>query len=70
MASTPKIPLNLTKETRGEVVELWEKMEQSGKWPQQACTPMFFLIPKKCYKLEADCADADVDTLVGSYEGL
>ena len=21
-------------------------MEQSGKWPQQACTTMFFLIPK------------------------
>ena len=23
-----------------------EKVEQSGKWPQQACTTMFFLIPK------------------------
>ena len=24
----------------------WNKVEQSGKWPQQACTTMFFLIPK------------------------
>ena len=23
-----------------------KKVEQSGKWPQQACTTMFFLIPK------------------------
>ena len=28
------------------MVELLEKVEQSGKWPQQACTTMFFLIPK------------------------
>ena len=41
-----KVPLDLTKETRGEVVEFLEKVEQSGKWPQQACTTMFFLIPK------------------------
>ena len=40
----PKVPLNLTKETRGKVVEFLEKVEQSGKWPQQACTTMFFLI--------------------------
>ena len=25
---------------------LLEKVEQSGRWPQQACTTMFFLIPK------------------------
>ena len=28
-------------------MEFPEKVEQSGKWPQQACTTMFFLIPKK-----------------------
>ena len=39
----PKIPWDLTKETRGEFPE---KVEQSGKWPQQACTAMFFLIPE------------------------
>ena len=34
------------KETRGEIVEFLEKVKQSGKWPQQACTSMFSLIPK------------------------
>ena len=42
----PKVPLNLTKETRGEIVEFPAKVEQSGKWRQQTCTTMFFLIPK------------------------
>ena len=28
------------------MVEFLEKVEQSGKWPQQACTTMFFLVPK------------------------
>ena len=42
----PKVPLDLTKETRREIVEFLEKVERSGKWPQQACTTMFFLIPK------------------------
>ena len=37
---------DLTKETRGAIVEFFEKVEQSGRWPQQACTTMFFLIPK------------------------
>ena len=27
-------------------MEFLEKVEQSGKWPQQACTTMFFLILK------------------------
>ena len=27
-------------------MEFVEEVEQSGKWPQQACTTMFFLIPK------------------------
>ena len=42
----PKVPLDLTKEMRGEIVEFLEKVEQSGNWPHQACTTMFFLIPK------------------------
>ena len=41
----PKVFLDVTKETRREIVEFLEKVEQSGKWPQQACTTMFFLIP-------------------------
>ena len=46
MRRLPKVRLDLTSETRGEVVEFLEKAEQSGKWPQKACTTMFFLIPK------------------------
>ena len=46
MASIPKFFLDLTKETRGEIVEFLEKVEQSGKRPQQACTTMFILISK------------------------
>ena len=42
----PKVHLDLTKETRGEIVEFLEKVEQKRKWPQQACTTMFLLIPK------------------------
>ena len=42
----PKVLWDLTEETRGKVVEFSEKVEQSGKWPQQACTMMFVLISK------------------------
>ena len=38
--------MDLTKETIGEISEFLEKVEQSGKRPQQACTTMFFLILK------------------------
>ena len=41
-----KVPLALTRETRGEVVEFVEKVEQYGRWSQQACTTMFFKITK------------------------
>ena len=44
---SPKVPLDLSKETRGEVVEFFEKVELCGRWQQQACTTMFFMIPKK-----------------------
>ena len=46
MASIRKSLLELAQETRGEIVEFLEKVEQRGKWPQQACTTMFFLTPK------------------------
>ena len=42
----PKVLLDLTRETRGEVVDFLEKVEQSAKRPQQAYTTMFFLSPK------------------------
>ena len=46
MASTLKVPMDLKKEARGAVVAFMEKVEQGGRWPQQACTTVFFLIPK------------------------
>ena len=42
----PKVHLDLTKETKGVIVEFLKEVEQSEKWPQQACATMFFLIPK------------------------
>ena len=42
----PESSLGRDKETRGEIVEILVKVEQSGRWPQLACTTMFFLIPE------------------------
>ena len=64
----PEVPLDLTGETRGEVVEFLEKMERSGKWPKQACTVTFFLIPKNVTRERPIALHANVDTLVGSLE--
>ena len=33
----PKVSLDLTKETRGEVVDVLDKVEQFGRWLQQRC---------------------------------
>ena len=63
----PKVPLDLTKETRGEIVEFLEKVEQSGKWPQQPCTTMFFLIPKN---VTSERQIALVPTLIRWWEAL
>ena len=52
-----------------QIVDFLENVEQSGKWPQQqACTTMFFLIPKNVTS-ERPIALIDVDSLVGSCEG-
>ena len=50
----PKVLLDLTKKQEKNV-EFLEQMQQSGKRPQQACTTMFFLIPKnvRCEALRA-----------------
>ena len=40
----PKVPLDLIKRN---VLEFLEKVAQSGTWPQEAGTTMFFLIPQK-----------------------
>ena len=42
----PNVPLDSSKETRGNVAEFLEKMEQCGRGPLQACTTMCFLILK------------------------
>ena len=61
------IPLGVTKETRGETVEFLEKVEQSGKWPQQACTTMFFLISKN---VTSERPIALMPTLIRWWEAL
>ena len=63
----PKVPLDLTKGTRGEIVEFLEKVEQSGKWPQQACSTMFFLIPKN---VTSERPIALMPTLIRWWEAL
>ena len=63
----PEVPLDLTKETRGEIVEFLEKVEQSGQRPQQACTTMFFLIPKS---VTSEGPIALVPTLLRWWEAL
>ena len=59
--------LGLDKETRREIVEFLEKVEQSGKWPQQACTTMFFLIPKN---VTSERPIALMPTLIRWWEAL
>ena len=63
----PEVPLDLTKETRGEIVEFQEEEEQSGKWRQQACTTMFFLIPKN---VTSERPIALMPTLIRWWEAL
>ena len=62
-----KVPLDVTKETRGEIVQFLEKAEQSGKWPQQACTTMFFLVRKN---VTSERPIALVRTLIRWWEAL
>ena len=63
----PQVPLDFSKETRGEIVEFLEKVEQSGKWPLQAGTTMFFLIPKN---VTSEGPIALMPTLVRWWEAL
>ena len=49
-------------------VEFLEKVQQSGKWPQQVCTTMLFLIPENVTSERPSCAHANVDSLVASLE--
>ena len=36
-----KVPLDWQKETRGDILKSSKKVEQCGRWLQQACTTMF-----------------------------
>ena len=63
----PKVLLDLTKETRRGTVEFLEKVEQSGRWSQQACTTMFFLIPKN---VTSEWPIARIPTLIRWWEAL
>ena len=62
----PEVPLDLEQETRREVVEGLEKVEQCGRWPQQACTTIF-LDSEKCHERASHCAYACDHSLVGSF---
>ena len=48
-------------------MEFLEKVEQSGKWPKQACTTMFFLIPKS---VTSERPTALMPTLIRWWEAL
>ena len=48
-------------------MQFLEKVEQSGKWPQQACTTMFFLIPKN---VTSERTIALMPTLIRWWEAL
>ena len=63
----PKVPLDLTRETRGEVVEFLEKVEQCVRWPQQACTTMFCMLPKN---VASERPIALVPTMIRWWEAL
>ena len=63
----PKVPQDWPKETRGEVVGFLENVEQCGRWPPQACTKMFFLIPKN---VTSERPIALVPTMIGWWEAL
>ena len=42
----PKSSFGLGKEKRGKMSSFLERVQQSGKLPQQVCTTMLFLIPE------------------------
>ena len=48
-------------------MEFLEKVEQSGKWPKQACTTMFFLSPKN---VTSERPTALMPTLIRWWEAL
>ena len=51
----------------GKIVAFLEKVEQSGKWPQHACTTVFFLIPEN---VTSERPVALMPTLIRWWEAL
>ena len=49
-------------------MEFLEKVEQSGRWPQHACTKRFFLIPMNVTSERPIAFMPTLYTLVGSLE--
>ena len=62
----PKVLLELPKETRRGIVKFFELIEQCGRWLQQACTTMFFLIRKNVKSERPRRASAHSDEMGGS----
>ena len=63
----PKSSLGFDKRNEEKIVEFLESLEQSGKWPQQACTTMFFLIPQN---VTSQRPTALMPTLIRWWEAL
>ena len=67
MVFTPKFPQTCQQKQDVKWWELLEKVEQCGRWPQQACTTMFFLIPKN---VTSERPIALLPALIRWWEGL
>ena len=63
----PKSPPGFDNKNDGKIVEFLEKVELSGRLPQQACTTMFFLMPKN---VTSERPIALMPTLIRWWEAL
>ena len=62
-----KLPLELSKGAAGDMVKFLEKLEHCWRWPQQAGTTMFSLIPKNVTSERPVALQPTMhDSLVGS----
>ena len=50
-----------------EIADFLERIDQSGLWPQQACTTMYFLIPRN---ITRERSIALLGTIIRWWEGL
>ena len=63
----PQSPPEFDNTNDGKIVEFLEKVELSGRLPQQACTTMFFLMPKN---VTSERPIALMPTLIRWWEAL